>query len=126
MSDYYTFYILIEVNMKSTALLFSMTSAKQIWPMPKTFESKGNDDNKPSILTTFRTPITCTVGRKRSGAGYYVNDSDDIAELLATLTNSLGDGKGRVELLQFDTESSLGSSRSLDDLARQNSGANMA
>ena len=29
--------------MKSTALLFSMTSAKQIWPMPKTFESKGND-----------------------------------------------------------------------------------
>lgn len=89
-------------------------------------ESKGNDDNKPSILTTFRTPITCTVGRKRSGAGYYVNDSDDIAELLATLTNSLGDGKGRVELLQFDTESSLGSSRSLADLARQNSGANMA
>jgi hypothetical protein len=45
--------------------------------------------------------------RYSSGAAYYVNDSDDIAELLATLTNSLDDGKGRVELLQFDTESSL-------------------
>ena len=52
-----------------------------------------------------------------------MNDSDDIAELLATLTNSLEDGKGRVELLQFDTyaESSLGSSRSLADLVRQGS-----
>ena len=80
------------------------------------------EKKKPSILTTFGTPITCTVGRKRSGAGYYVNDSDDIAELLATLTNSLNDGKGRVELLQFDTESSLGSNRSLADLARQGSG----
>ena len=54
-----------------------------------------------------------------------MNDSDDIAELLATLTNSLDDGKARVELLQFDTESSLGSNRSLADLARHNSGANM-
>ena len=55
-----------------------------------------------------------------------MNDSDDIAELLATLTNSLNDGKGRVELLQFDTESSLGSNRSLADLARQGSAANVA
>jgi len=89
-------------------------------------DGKGKgDDGKPSTITTFGTPITCTVGRKRSGAGYYVNDSDDIAELLATLTNSLDDGKGRVELLQFDTESSLGSSRSLADLARQGSMANL-
>ena len=87
--------------------------------------SKNNDDGVPYILTTFSTPITCTVGRKRSGAGYYVNDSDDIAELLATLTNSLDDGKGRVELLQFDTESSLGSNRSLADLARQSSVVNL-
>jgi trehalose 6-phosphate synthase/phosphatase len=66
------------------------------------------------------------VGRKRSGAGYYVNDSDDIAELLVNLTNNLNDGKGRVELLQFDAESSLGSSRSLAELARQNSGQSMS
>ena len=62
------------------------------------------DDVFPSIVTTFGTHYTCTVGRKRSQAGFYVNDSGDIAELLANLTNSLGDGKGRVELLQFDTE----------------------
>ena len=99
--------------------------SKQTGDVNDAVDSKGNDDDKPSILTTFRTPITCTVGRKRSGAGYYVNDSDDIAELLATLTNSLDDGKARVELLQFDTESSLGSNRSLADLARHNSGANM-
>lgn len=81
------------------------------------------DDVFPSIVTTFGTHYTCTVGRKRSQAGFYVNDSGDIAELLANLTNSLGDGKGRVELLQFDTESSLGSlsNRSLADMARQNS-----
>ena len=89
-------------------------------------DSSTSEKIKPSILTTFGTPITCTVGRKRSGAGFYVNDSDDIAELLATLTNSLDDGKGRVELLQFDTESSLGSNRSLADLARQGSAANIA
>jgi trehalose 6-phosphate synthase/phosphatase len=79
------------------------------------------EDAGPTIVTTFGKHYTCTVGRKRSGAGYYVNDSDDIAELLANLTNNLDDGKGRVELLQFDTESSLGSSRSLAELARQNS-----
>jgi trehalose 6-phosphate synthase/phosphatase len=55
-----------------------------------------------------------------------VNDSDDIAELLATLTNSLDDGKGRIELLQFDAESSLGSSRSLAELARYGSMVNMS
>eukprot|EP00227_Mantoniella_beaufortii_P010796 CAMPEP_0197579166 /NCGR_PEP_ID=MMETSP1326-20131121/3221_1 /TAXON_ID=1155430 /ORGANISM="Genus nov. species nov., Strain RCC2288" /LENGTH=357 /DNA_ID=CAMNT_0043142545 /DNA_START=26 /DNA_END=1098 /DNA_ORIENTATION=+ len=87
----------------------------------------GDNPGKPSsTVTTFGYPITCTVGRKRSGAAYYVNDSDDIAELLATLTNSLDDGKGRVELLQFDADSSLGSSRSLADLARQGSVVNMA
>ena len=77
-------------------------------------------------MTTFGTPITCTVGRKRSDAGYFVNDSDDIAELLVMLTNNLDDGKGRVELLQFDTESSLGSTRSLAELARQNSVVSMS
>ena len=66
------------------------------------------------------------VGRKRSDAGYFVNDSDDIAELLVMLTNNLDDGKGRVELLQFDTESSLGSTRSLAELARQNSVVSMS
>ena len=94
--------------------------------VPAVAAKSSPEKKKPSILTTFGTPITCTVGRKRSGAGYYVNDSDDIAELLATLTNSLNDGKGRVELLQFDTESSLGSNRSLADLARQGSAANVA
>ena len=79
------------------------------------------EDAGPTTVTTFGKHYTCTVGRKRSGAGYYVNDSDDIAELLGNLTNNLNDGKGRVELLQFDTESSLGSSRSLAELARQNS-----
>ena len=70
-------------------------------------ESKqfSSEDGPPNIVTTFGTPITCTVGRKRSDAGYFVNDSDDIAELLVMLTNNLDDGKGRVELLQFDTES---------------------
>jgi len=89
-------------------------------------KGKTGDDGKPSTVTTFGYPMTCTVGRKRSCAAYYVNDSDDIAELLATLTNSLDDGRGRVELLQFNTESSLGSSRSLADLARQGSVASMA
>lgn len=91
---------------------------------PDSKRGDGNEQEEPSaptIITTFGTHYTCTVGRKRSGAGYYVNDSGDIAELLANLTNSLDDGKGRVELLQFDTESSLGSSRSLADMARQNS-----
>lgn len=83
------------------------------------------DDGRPSVITTFGATITCTVGRKRSGAGYFVNDSDDIAEILASLTNSLDDGKGRVELLQFDTESSLGSTRSLAELVRQSSMANL-
>jgi trehalose 6-phosphate synthase/phosphatase len=85
-----------------------------------------SEDGPPRIVTTFGTPITCTVGRKRSGAGYFVNDSDDIAELLVMLTNNLDDGKGRVELLQFDTESSLGSTRSLAELARQNSVVSMS
>ena len=53
------------------------------------------------------------------------NEMDDIAEILASLTNSLDDGKGRVELLQFDTESSLGSTRSLAELVRQSSMANL-
>ena len=47
-------------------------------------------------------------------------------ELLVNLTNNLNDGKGRVELLQFDAESSLGSSRSLAELARQNSGQSIS
>jgi trehalose 6-phosphate synthase/phosphatase len=91
-------------------------------------ESKqfSSEDGPPNIVTTFGTPITCTVGRKRSDAGYFVNDSDDIAELLVMLTNNLDDGKGRVELLQFDTESSLGSTRSLAELARQNSVVSMS
>lgn len=89
-------------------------------------DSKSTDEGKPPILTTFGFTVTCTVGRKRSGAAYYVNDSDDIAELLATLTNSLDDGKGRIELLQFDAESSLGSSRSLAELARYGSMVNMS
>ena len=99
----------------------------------KPFNERGGDANGddggdagPTIVTTFGKHYTCTVGRKRSGAGYYVNDSDDIAELLVNLTNNLNDGKGRVELLQFDAESSLGSSRSLAELARQNSGQSMS
>ena len=99
----------------------------------KPFNERGGDANGddggdagPTIVTTFGKHYTCTVGRKRSGAGYYVNDSDDIAELLVNLTNDLNDGKGRVELLQFDAESSLGSSRSLAELARQNSGQSMS
>jgi len=100
-----------------------------------TFEVRGgpsnatradDEDGQTTIITTFGKHYTCTVGRKRSGAGYYVNDSNDVAEILANLTNNLDDGKGRVELLQFDAESSLGSSRSLADLARQNSVASIA
>lgn len=91
-------------------------------------DGSGEGDKKekePITITTFGTPITCTVGRKRSGASYFVNDSDDIAELLATLTNSLNDGKGRVELLQFDTESSMGSVATLGSMSRQGSIANL-
>ena len=108
-----------------------MTSVSNEGSGEKDVEGGGDKDGKegdsnPAIVTTFETPVTCTVGRKRSGAGYFVNDSDDIAELLACLTNSLNDGKGRVELLQFDTESSMGSARSLADLVRQGSIANMS
>ena len=101
---------------------------KAINEKPGGGDANGDDggDAGPTIVTTFGKHYTCTVGRKRSGAGYYVNDSDDIAELLVNLTNNLNDGKGRVELLQFDAESSLGSSRSLAELARQNSGQSIS
>jgi len=102
--------------------------AKNFNEKPGGGDANGDDggDAGPTIVTTFGKHYTCTVGRKRSGAGYYVNDSDDIAELLVNLTNNLNDGKGRVELLQFDAESSLGSSRSLAELARQNSGQSIS
>ena len=102
--------------------------AKNFNEKPGGGDGNGDDggDAGPTIVTTFGKHYTCTVGRKRSGAGYYVNDSDDIAELLVNLTNNLNDGKGRVELLQFDAESSLGSSRSLAELARQNSGQSIS
>lgn len=60
----------------------------------------------------FHDIYTCTVGRKRSAARYYVNDSDEVAQCLAALTNSLNDGKGYIELLQFEDQVAPGMSSS--------------
>ena len=66
------------------------------------------EENRHEVAIRFHDVFTCTVGRKRSSAHYYVNDSDEIAQCLAALTNSLNDGKGYIELLQFeDTVSSM-------------------
>jgi hypothetical protein len=70
-----------------------------------------SDDEKKEADIRFHDVFTCTVGRKRSSARYYVNDSDEIAQCLAALTNSLNDGKGFIELLQF--EDSLSSAPSM-------------
>ena len=57
---------------------------------------------KKKVNVHFGSVFTCTVGRKRSPAQYYVDDSDQIAELLVGLVNNMNDGKGLVELLQFN------------------------
>ena len=45
------------------------------------------------------------VGRSIRPAHYFVDDSDQIAELLVGLVNIMNDGKGLVELLQFNDAS---------------------
>lgn len=83
-----------------------------------------SDEKKPEAAIRFHDVFTCTVGRKRSTAHYYVNDSDEIAQCLATLVNSLNDGKGYIELLQFeDTSSAPSLSGSRNDLTRGKTGS---
>lgn len=71
-----------------------------------------DEEGKHEIPIRFHDVFTCTVGRKRSAARYYVNDSDEVAQCLAALTNSLNDGKGLIELLQFEDSLSSGPSLS--------------
>ena len=90
-------------------------------------ESLGSvvETKKKKADVHFGSVFTCTVGRKRSPAHYFVDDSDQIAELLVGLVNSMNDGKGLVELLQFNDvsdevsqeppERSLSRARSVDE-----------
>ena len=55
---------------------------------------------------SFRSSVfTCRVGRKACRHITSVDDSDQIAELLVGLVNIMNDGKGLVELLQFNDAS---------------------
>ena len=67
-------------------------------------ESLGSvvDTKKRKADVRFGSVFTCTVGRKHSPAHYFVDDSDQIAELLIGLVNNMHDGKGLIELLQFN------------------------
>ena len=90
-------------------------------------ESLGSviDTKKRKADVRFGSVFTCTVGRKHSPAHYFVDDSDQIAELLVGLVNIMNDGKGLVELLQFNDasdevsqeapERSLSRARSVDE-----------
>ncbi|OUS42733.1 glycosyltransferase family 20-domain-containing protein [Ostreococcus tauri] len=79
---------------------------------------ESNLKKKHEAEIRFQDIVTCTVGRKRSSARYFVNDSDEVALCLAALTNSLNDGKGVIELLQFeDSVSNVSKSASRGNLS---------
>jgi trehalose 6-phosphate synthase/phosphatase len=90
-------------------------------------ESLGSvvETKKKKADVHFGSVFTCTVGRKRSPAHYFVDDSDQIAALLIGLVNNMNDGKGLIELLQFNDvgdevsqeppERSLSRARSVDE-----------